>query len=95
VKLTWKKRLLIIMLIFLAGAAYITFNENGLLSYMKLKDKLTDINAKADSMDQKIRRLEEEIDSLNRKVPAKIEQTAREKYDMLRKGETKIEIIER
>jgi len=31
--------------------------------------------------------LRNEVDSLERKVPAKIEKTAREKYGMIRKGE--------
>ena len=34
------------------------------------------------------------IDSLKQKVPAKIEKTAREKYDMIRKGEKVIEVKE-
>jgi cell division protein FtsB len=37
--------------------------------------------------------LKNEVDSLERKVPAKIEKTAREKYGMIRKGEKAIEII--
>ena len=36
--------------------------------------------------------LKNEVDSLERKVPAKIEKTAREKYGMIRKGEKTIEI---
>jgi cell division protein FtsB len=95
VKISLKMRLVLIALVILIGAVFITFNENGLLNYLKLKDELSTINEKAASMDQENKRLEEEIDSLARKVPAKIEQTAREKHDMLRKGETKVEIIEK
>ena len=35
-----------------------------------------------------------EIDSLKKEVPAKIEQIAREKYDMIKEGETTIEVNE-
>jgi cell division protein FtsB len=40
-------------------------------------------------------RLKNEIDSLQKKVPAKMEQVAREKYNMKRKDETLIEVEEK
>jgi cell division protein FtsB len=94
-KVPLKFRLLLIAIIITAGAAFLIFNENGLIKYMKLKEDHKILNAKADSMDLENKRLEEEIDSLSRKVPAKIEQTAREQYDMMRRGETKVEVIEK
>jgi cell division protein FtsB len=90
-----KLKLFIITLIIIAAAAFIIFNENGLFTYMQLKQERNLLKVTADSMDIENKRLEEEIDSLSRKVPAKIEQAAREKYDMLREGETKVEVIER
>jgi cell division protein FtsB len=94
-KIPLKIRLLLVSLVIIAGAAFIIFNQNGLLKYSKLKKEVEALNLKADSLDKENKRLENEIDSLTRKVPAKIEQTAREKYDMLRKGETKVEVIEK
>ena len=38
--------------------------------------------------------LKGEIDSLKKEIPAKIEQIAREKYDMIKEGERTIEVKE-
>jgi cell division protein FtsB len=40
-------------------------------------------------------RLQNEIDSLKNKIPAKIERTAREEYDMMRENEVKIDVNEK
>ena len=40
-------------------------------------------------------RLKNEIDSLQKKIPAKMEQIARDKYNMKREGEIKIEVEEK
>jgi cell division protein FtsB len=40
-------------------------------------------------------KLQNEIDSLKNKVPAKIEQVAREKYNMKRENEITIEVEEK
>jgi cell division protein FtsB len=94
-KIPLKFRLLLVVLVVLAGAAFIIFNKNGALKYRELQHELERLNITADSLNHLNKRLEEEIDSLTRKVPAKIEQAAREKYDMMRRGETKVEVIER
>ncbi len=87
-------RLFFVGFVILIGGMFILFNENGFLRYLELKNEVDNLGYKIDSMDAENKRLEMEIDSLARKIPAKIERTAREKYDMLREGETKIEIIE-
>lgn len=90
-----KFKLFVIITLMIIGALFIIFNEDGVLRYMELKKEVDGLQIKIDSMSAENKRLEQEIDSLVKKIPAKIERTAREKYDMLRKGETKIEIIEK
>jgi len=90
-----KFKLFVIITLMIVGALFIVFNEDGVLRYMELKKEADGLQIKIDSMSAENKRLEQEIDSLVKKIPAKIERTAREKYDMLRKGETKIEIIEK
>jgi len=92
----WKKiRWYLFALLVFSGILFIIFNEDGVIKYYQLKSQLMELQVQIDSLDEVNTQLEAEIDSLTRKVPAKIEQTAREKYDMLRKGETKVEVIER
>ena len=80
---------------FLVGLAYLFFNDAGILKYMSLKSRIKQVQSQIDSVKQDNQRLEAEIDSLKRKIPAKIERTAREKYNMIRKGETSIKVIEK
>lgn len=87
--------LFIFAAIFLVGLAYLFFNDAGILKYMSLKSQIEQVQTRIDSVQQDNRRLEAEIDSLKKKIPAKIERTAREKYNMIRKGETSIKVIEK
>lgn len=93
--LSRKLRLVIALSIIFIGVLIIVFNSKGWISYLRLKDEVNSLQVKIDSMQTENKNLEAEIDSLNRKIPAKIERTAREKYDMLREGETKVEVIEK
>jgi len=90
-----KFRLIVIGTVILAGILFILYNENGIIRHMELKKEVEVLGFKIDSMTAENKRLEMEIDSLEKKIPAKIERTAREKYDMLRKGEKTVEVIER
>ncbi len=92
----FNKTLFIILgLIFLVGAVYIFFNNEGILKYLKLKSDVNDLKEQILTVDKDNKSLQAEIDSLQRKDPAKIEKIAREKYGMIRKGETTIKIIEK
>ena len=71
------------------------FNESGVLKYLKLKQQVKSLNEQISDVDKDNKQLQSEIDSLNNKVPAKIEKTAREKYGMIRKGEQTIKINEK
>jgi hypothetical protein len=49
-KIPLKFRLLLVVLVVLAGAAFIIFNENGALKYRELQHELERLNITADSL---------------------------------------------
>lgn len=90
-----KFKFYLFLIVVLVGLSGILFNREGLFKYMKLKSEINDLNEKITTLQESNKRLQGEIDSLKNNVPAKIEQVAREKYGMMRKGEKKIEVIEK
>jgi cell division protein FtsB len=64
------------------------------VKYLKLKNEVSELESQIKKVDEENKRLEGEIDSLKNKIPAKIERTAREKYDMQREGEKVIKVEE-
>jgi len=81
--------------IIIIGVLYFLFNERGFVKYMGLKSRVDSIQVELEKIKLENVRLKNEIDSLQRKVPAKMEQVAREKYNMKRKDETLIEVEEK
>lgn len=86
--------LFLFLAIFLFGVIYFIFNENGLIKYVKLEKEINSLNEQLKMLEEENENLVNEIDSLKKEVPAKIEQIAREKYDMIKEGETTIEVNE-
>lgn len=86
--------LFLFLAIFLFGVIYFIFNENGLIKYVKLEKEINSLNEQLKILGEENENLVNEIDSLKKEVPAKIEQIAREKYDMIKEGETTIEVNE-
>ena len=86
-----KTRFYIITAVVVIGTLYLLFNSYGVVKYAKVKNELEDLNIRITQLEEQNRMLEAEIDSLRRNVPAKIEKIAREKYDMIRPNEKKIE----
>jgi cell division protein FtsB len=86
-----KTRFYIIATVVVIGTLYLLFNSYGVVKYAKVKSELEDLNTRITQLEEENRKLETEIDSLKRNVPAKIEKIAREKYDMIRPNEKKIE----
>lgn len=83
----------VILILFFVGTMFILFNDFGLIKYLRLKKEVNEYKREIQQVDEQNKSLKNEVDSLERKVPAKIEKTAREKYGMIRKGEKTIEII--
>jgi len=91
-----KKYVLYIFLaIIVLGIIYILFNERGVIKYMGLKSRVDSIQVELEEVKLENERLKNENDSLKQKIPAKMEQVAREKYNMKREGETLIEVEEK
>jgi cell division protein FtsB len=86
-------KITVVVIVFFLGTLFIFFNEFGLLKYMRLKKEVSEYKREMQIVNEENKSLRNELDSLERKVPAKIEKTAREKYGMIRKGEKAIEII--
>lgn len=87
--------LFIIGTIFFAGIIFLLFNEYGIVKYIKLNNQVKELNRQINEVERENKRLQAEIDSLQKKVPAKIEEVAREKYNMKRPGEKKIVVEEK
>jgi cell division protein FtsB len=83
-----------ILALFLIGLLYLTFNERGLIKYLKLEKEVTTLSDEIIRLQNENSSLKSEIDSLKKEIPAKIEQIAREKYDMIKEGEQTIEVRE-
>ena len=83
------------IVILIIGIMYIFFNEHGVIKYFGLKSKVDSIQVELKKVKLENERLKNEIDSLQKKIPAKMEQIAREKYNMKREGEIKIEVEEK
>ena len=83
------------IVIVVIGIIYTLFNERGVINYFGLKSQLDSMQVELDKVKLDNERLKNEIDSLHKKIPAKIEQIAREKYNMKREGEIKIEVEEK
>lgn len=71
--------------------AFMTFNDDGLLKYNRLKGELNQANERIKDAENQILMLEAEIDSLEHSL-IKIEKVAREKYMMLGENEKVLEI---
>ena len=87
--------LYLFLLILIIGIIYIFFNDHGVIKFFGLKSKVDSMQVELKNVKLENERLKNEIDSLQKKIPAKMEQIAREKYNMKRGGETKIEVEEK
>lgn len=90
-----KKIFLYLFLSFIVFALlYLTFNESGFIKYSTIKREMDSLNLKISENEIEIRKLKNEIDSLEKKIPSKIEKIAREKFNMSRKNEVVIKVNE-
>lgn len=95
VRLKKKFVMYLFIVIIILGLVYIFFNERGLMKYYGLKSQVDSMQVELENIKLENERLKNEVDSLQKKIPAKMEQVAREKYNMKREGETVIEIEEK
>lgn len=88
-----KFRLILFLVILFIGSLYLLFNSYGVIKYMKLKKEVDSLTKQIEEIKTENKRLEDEIDSLKRLEPAKIEQIAREKYNMIKPNEKKLDVV--
>jgi cell division protein FtsL len=90
-----KIKYIVYFLIILVGLLYVLFNKYGIFKYWKLENQVNELKSKISTIEKQNKILEAEIDSLKKKVPAKIEKIAREKYNMKGKNEQVIRVKEK
>jgi cell division protein FtsL len=83
------------LLLLLIALGFLIFNNSGYVKYLKLKNEVKEIRNEVSAKELENKNLEAEIDSLEKKNPNKIEQVAREKYGMMKKGEKIIKVEEK
>ena len=71
--------------------AFIIFNSDGLMKYFSLQSQISEIEDQIEKVEAKLDSLNTEIDQL-RNSDKKIEQVAREKYNMHKPNETPIRV---
>jgi len=75
-----------------AGLTYLSFNETGIIKYVKVKSEVDSLKAIVKKLEEENKIISAENDSLLNKIPAKIERVAREKYSMGKKNEIIIKL---
>ncbi len=85
----------LIYIIFFAAVSYLIFNDSGFIKYLRLKSSYEELKEQVDERIKQNDQRKAEVDSLEKKIPEKIEQTAREKYGMVKKGEKVIKVEEK
>lgn len=85
---------LAILAFFLIALAFLVFNENGILKYIKLKNEINKLDDEIKKTEFRLQNLREEIDSLNTKKE-KIEKVARERYNMMLPNENALRVEEK
>ncbi|OGU37117.1 MAG: hypothetical protein A2068_11120 [Ignavibacteria bacterium GWB2_35_6b] len=73
---------------------FLFFNDSGVMKYISLKNKNESLDTEIKQKEKDIKNLELEIDSLKNNA-VKIEQVAREKYNMQRADEKAYKIEEK
>jgi len=83
------------ILLLLIGLGFLIFNNSGYIKYLKLKSEVKEIRKEENQKELENKNLQAEIDSLEKKNSTKVEQIAREKYGMMKKGEKIIKVEEK
>jgi len=81
-KISNKLLIRILIFILICGVlAFLFFNDNGILKYLKLKKEIEKLDNEIQNTEVVLKKLQEEIDSLTTSI-IMIEKVAREKYHM-------------
>jgi cell division protein FtsB len=80
-------RLMILLVVGIPLALYLLFGSRGIVQRFRLQAQKTDLQVKIHEQEREIQRLRAEIKALETDTRA-IEKVARERYQMVREGET-------
>lgn len=86
----WSGKRWLFVVLLIVSTLYLIFNEQGLLKYLGEKDRVDTLRQELKQLQEENKRLESTIDSLRQKIPARIEQTAREDLDLKKPNEVVI-----
>ena len=92
--LTRNIKYLLVLAFLIAIISFLLFNEFGVVKYFKLKNEIAEISQRIQEAEEKIEKMNAEIDSLNNSN-VKIEKVAREEYHMLKENEEALEVKEK
>ena len=84
---------ILFFIVFLSLIAYLIFNENGVIKYIRVKGELNKLNEEITKSEEQLKELDMEIDSLKYNM-SKIERVARERYNMMLPNENVLKIEE-
>ena len=90
-EISQRVRLYLYALVAFLIIAFIVFNSDGLLKYFSLKSQISEIEEQIEKVEAKLDSLNNEIELL-KNSDKKIEQVAREKYNMHKPNETPIRV---
>lgn len=82
---------LIYLVLFIAIAAFLLFNQSGIIKYYELKSEYKSLQSRIADAKSQIFKLENELDSLKTEL-VKVEHVAREKHLMLKPNEKGVKI---
>ncbi|MBI2420434.1 MAG: septum formation initiator family protein [Ignavibacteriales bacterium] len=85
----------VIGVLFVAGSAFLLFNAKGFVAYYKLNQQVDSLKNVVITLEADNNKLQNSIDSLKAKVPAKIARLSRERYNMKKPNETIITVDEK
>ncbi|MCE1189352.1 MAG: septum formation initiator family protein [Ignavibacteria bacterium] len=85
----------VITVLFMAGAAFLVFNDRGLIKYNRMKSQVDSLGSVIHTLENENTLLQNSIDSLKGKVPSKINRISREKYNMKGQQESVISVQEK
>lgn len=86
--------LLFLSLVLVVLSSFILFNDYGLFKYLRLKSELNELNYEIERSQSIIDSLDQEIEQL-KDDELKIEEVARERYNMKRSNEKVLKIEEK
>lgn len=82
----------VVGVLFVAGSVFLLFNAKGFIAYYKVNRQVDSLKSVVTTLEKENQILQNSIDSLRQKTPAKIVRLSRERYNMKKPNETVISV---